>query len=52
MSDQVLTKRVRVAILLGVLIALSSLVAALVIFVQEDDWPVRFVSAGFTILAV
>jgi hypothetical protein len=52
MPDQTLTKRIRVAVLLGVLVALSFLVAAVVIFIQDGDWPARYVAAGITILAV
>lgn len=51
MPDQVLTKRVKVALLLGVLVALSFLVAALVTFIQQGDWPARYVSVGVGILA-
>ena len=52
MAEQTITKRVSVAILLGVLVAFAFLVAATVVFIQEGDWPARYVSAGFTILAV
>ncbi len=49
MPDQTFTRRV--AILFGVLVALSFLVAALVIFIREGDWPARYVAGGTTILA-
>jgi len=52
MPDQALTKRATVGIVLGVLVALSFLVAALVTYIQEGDWPARYVSASITILAV
>lgn len=52
MRDQTLTRCIKVAILLGVLVAFGFLVAAVVVFIQEGDWPARYVSAGFTILAV
>lgn len=51
MPDQILTKRVKVALVLGVLIALSFFVAAVVTFIQVGDWPASYVSAGVTILA-
>lgn len=51
MPDQLLTKR-RIAIVLGVLVALAFLIAAAVIFIQEGDWPARYISAGIGILAV
>lgn len=46
MPDQVLTKRIRIAIVFGILVALGFLVAAVVIFIQEGDWPARYVAAG------
>lgn len=52
MADQTLTKRMKVAILVSILVAFAFLVAAVVVFIQEGDWPARYVSAGFTILAV
>ncbi len=52
MRDQTLTRRIKVAILLGVLVGFGFLVAAVIVFIQEGDWPARYVSAGFTILAV
>jgi len=52
MPEQALTKRATVGIVFGVLVALSFLVAALVTYIQEGDWPARYVSAGITILAV
>lgn len=52
MPDQLLTKRIRIAIVLGVLVALAFLIAAAVIFIQEGDWPARYISAGIGILAV
>ncbi len=51
MADQDLTKRVKVAIVLGALVSLGFLVAALVTFIQDGDWPARYVSAGIGILA-
>ena len=44
--------RIKVAIALAVFAGLGFLVAALVIFIREGDWPARYISAGVTILAV
>lgn len=52
MSDQTLPKRARVAILFGVLLAFGFLIAALVTFIREGDWPAGYVSAGVSVLAV
>ena len=47
-----LSKRGKVAIVLGVLASASFFMTALVIFIREGDWPAKYISAGVTILAV
>jgi hypothetical protein len=37
---------------LGVLAGLTFLIIALVIYLQDRDWPARYLGAGVTILAV
>jgi hypothetical protein len=49
---QSLSGRGKVAIALGILAGLSFLLAALMIFIREGDWPAKYVSAGVTIFAV
>lgn len=52
MAKQSLGRRGTVAIALAILASLSFLIAALVIFIREGDWPAKYISAGVTILAV
>lgn len=47
-----MTKRDKVAVVLCVLASLSFLVVAIVVFIQEGDWPAKYISAAVTILAV
>ena len=51
MPEQVLTRRFKVALVVGILAALSFFVAALVTFLREGDWPAKYVSLGAGILA-
>jgi hydrogenase-4 membrane subunit HyfE len=52
MTDQVLTKCFKVVIVLGVLLAMGFLVAALFTFLQQGDWPARYVATATFILGV
>ncbi len=52
MPDQRLSRRGKVAIALGILGGLAFLLAALVTFLREGDWPAKYVSAALSIFAV
>ncbi|MEP6636552.1 MAG: hypothetical protein ABJB97_07480 [Acidobacteriota bacterium] len=41
----------RVVMVLGVCAGLAFLILALVIFIQEHDWPAKYISIGVGILA-
>ena len=42
----------KIAIALGFVAGLSFLILAVVIFIQEGDWPARYISTGVTIWSV
>jgi hypothetical protein len=52
MANQNLGSRGKIAISLGILASLGFLIAALVIFIREGDWPARYIYAGVAILSV
>ncbi len=52
MAKQSLGWRGQVAVALAVLASLSFFMAALVILTREGDLPAKYISVGFTILAV
>ncbi len=51
MSDRKFNRLGKIVIAVGVCAALAFFILAIVIFIQERDWPARYISMGCAILA-
>jgi hypothetical protein len=52
MTKEGFSARARMAIAVSLLVSLTFLIVAVVIFLQKGDWPARYISVTVTILAV